>query len=231
MLTASPRPAPVPAPRLEPDGWTLPVAAVNIFDEAALYRATRSIATAEPWSAFIPHPRPAPERKQAPLAPWLEPVHATTPPLQQRVPGTSLPVPSAAAPTTAPPPAADAEAARALVDDFESGVQRAQRQADTAASLGTVPTAPAAGAHRNGVPHDDGGNGGNGGRAPLIRRQPGMTLDALQDGGRPSSPSTTSPANADPQQVRDLVNQFEAGVTRALHDARTDQEHGRGSQL
>ena len=44
-----------------------------------------------------------------------------------------------------------------------------------------------------------------------------------------SNPSSTGEANTDPQQVRDLVDQFEAGVARALRDARTDQEHGEGS--
>jgi signal transduction histidine kinase len=220
----SPALSAAPAPPLEPDERALPVAPVKIFDEAALYRATRSIATAEPWSAFVPHPPSAPEHKRAPLVPWEAPVE-TTQPLRQRVPGTNLPVTSGAASTAVSPRPADAEAARALVEDFESGVQRAQRHANTAAPLDAVPIALPAGGHHHGVQF------GNGSSGPLTRRQPGVTLEALQGGGRMSTPSITSETDADPQQVRDLVEQFEAGVTRALRDARTDQEHRRGSQL
>jgi hypothetical protein len=231
-----------------------------------VYRATRSIATAEPWSAFIPHQRTGEEEEPPPPAPVPPPVEQTQP-LRQRVPGTNMPAMPAAAVTTAPPQAADAEAVRALVEDFESGVERAQRHAFAPAPLEAVPmeaagtgsssaagtgsssaastgysntvgtgSSSAAGtasssAAGNGYSNTVGNGAGNGSGhgPPLTRRQPGVTLEALQGNGRMSSPSSPSEANADPQQVRDLVEQFEAGVTRALRDARNDQEHGEGS--
>jgi hypothetical protein len=203
------------APGEEP--VTLPVAGAQIFDEAAVYRATRSIATAQPWSAFIPHPRTSDE-DEAPAAPVQAKEEEPTQPLRQRVPGTNLP-PQPTAPTMAGTPrASDAEAVRALVEDFESGVERAQRHAARGAQ--SVPLEPAANVLN--------GNG-NGRGEPLTRRQPGVTLQALQGNNRLGSSPTISEPAADPQQVRDLVEQFEAGVTRALRDARTDQQHGEGT--
>jgi signal transduction histidine kinase len=206
---------------------TLPVAGAQIFDEAAVYRATRSIATAEPWSAFIPHQRtgsedePAPAVAPAPAVPMEQ--EEPTQPLRQRVPGTNLPPQTATPVTAGPPKASDAEAVRALVEDFESGVERAQRHAARAPEsipMEPVPLAPASALNGN----------GNGHGGPLTRRQPGVTLEALQGSNRlgGNQPTVSEPA-ADPEQVRDLVEQFEAGVTRALRDARTDQEHGEGT--
>ncbi len=211
-----------------PEPVLLPVAGAQIFDEAAVYRATRSIATAEPWSAFIPHERTDVDEEPAPPVPVEAPVEEKTQPLRQRVPGTNMPPTPGVAPTTAPPQAADAEAVRALVEDFESGVERAKRHAFAPAPLEPVPVEPAGNGYSgNGVANGNGAGNGHG--APLTRREPGVTLQALQGSGRMSNPSSTGEANTDPQQVRDLVDQFEAGVTRALRDARTDQEHGEGS--
>jgi hypothetical protein len=201
---------------------------MQIFDEAAVYRATRSIATAEPWSAFIPHQRAAadeePARPVQPAPPVQTQQEEPTQPLRQRVPGTNLPPQTATPVTAGTPKASDAEAVRALVEDFESGVERAQRltaRPPESIPMEPVPLAPASAFN---------GNGNGRGGAPLTRREPGVTLQALQGSNRlgSSTPPTSEPA-ADPQQVRDLVEQFEAGVTRALRDARTDQEHGEGT--
>jgi HAMP domain-containing protein len=213
----------IPQPRpAEPEPVTLPVAGAQIFDEAAVYRATRSIATAEPWSAFIPHQHEDAEDEPAPPVQTKE--EEPTQPLRQRVPGTNLP-PRPTAPVMAGPPRADdAEAVRALVEDFESGVERAQRHAarepqPVQREAVPVPMEPANALNGN----------GNGRGGPLTRRQPGVTLQALQGSNRLNSSPTVSEPPADPQQVRDLVEQFEAGVTRALRDARTDHEHGEGT--
>jgi hypothetical protein len=146
-----------------------------------------------------------------------------TQPLRQRVPGTNLPPQTATPVTAGTPKASDADAVRALVEDFESGVERAQRHA--ARPPESIPMQPATLA-----PASAFNGNGNGRGEPLTRRQPGVTLEALQGSNRlgSNSPTVSEPA-ADPQQVRDLVEQFEAGVTRALRDARTDQEHGEGT--
>ena len=213
------------------------------FDESAVSRASRSIATARPWSAFaapqqrtaeeertvpvprvVPQQRTSPEPRTAP-APALEwPPRPQTPPqtppepdppaapsapsapsapfkapLRQRVPGAHA-APTTAPPANAPPPGpGDADAARALVEQFESGVQRAQRRKPT---------------------------------APLTRRDPGVTLEALRGSGG-TGYGTGNPAPEqpppDPAQVRDLVEQFEAGVYRALRDVRADHQDEEGS--
>jgi hypothetical protein len=65
-------------------------------------------------------------------------------------------------------------------------------------------------------------------RPPLTRRKPGETLEALQG----SNPVRLADQQAppDPEEARYLVEQFEAGVTRALRDAGTSYEHGEGSR-
>jgi hypothetical protein len=57
----------------------------------------------------------------------------------------------------------------------------------------------------------------------LIRRTHGATLQALQGDDRTAAPSTASQTNTDPNQARDLFDQFEAGVAKAMHDARHHQ--------
>ncbi|HYN97296.1 MAG TPA: hypothetical protein VES42_25940, partial [Pilimelia sp.] len=51
--------------------------------------------------------------------------------------------------------------------------------------------------------------------APLSRRQPGATLEARPEWSRPA-PASGSGGAPDPDEARDLVEQFEAGVSRAL---------------
>jgi signal transduction histidine kinase len=213
-------PAPVPQPLLPPP---IAVPPATYFDAAAVNRATHSIASSQPWSAFIPRQRTSAEDEPAPSI-GNEPTEAHgMPALRQRVPGANLPAgvtpPVAAAP---PPQLADAAAARALVEDFESGVRRALDSGNSAfgAMPANAPSSP--------------------GAPPLTRRKPGVTLQALQgslpgngrSSGPPPSPAGPSPAfgaPSDPHEARDLVEQFEAGVTRALREARTDHPHGEGS--
>jgi hypothetical protein len=213
---------PVTAP--EPAGGALAMRLPpSIFDEAAVDRASRSIAAATPWSAFAPHPRtdapngmpwppkpaetgqPDPAKQPDPTQPvGRAPVLGAQALLRQRVPGTHMaPMPTApAGPNTTPPKATDAAAVKALVDDFELGVLRAERD-ERLRQPG-----PAA-------------------NPPLTRRVPGVTLGALHKNF--SSRPTVSETPPDPDEARSLVEQFEAGVTRALQEVRTDHQHEEGT--
>ncbi|MGB2571105.1 nitrate- and nitrite sensing domain-containing protein [Micromonospora citrea] len=122
---------------------------------------------------------------------------AGTPTIRQRVPGASLPP---AGPATGPVNAtfADPEAARALVEQVESGVRRAEQSR----------------------PGPTGGLGATMGRPRLSRRVPGANLAV--------TPPQAAPVIAEPQdptEVRDRVTEFEAGVARALREVSTDHRH------
>jgi hypothetical protein len=120
--------------------------------------------------------------------------------LRRRVPGGQLPAESAPKPPTAPPTADDAVAARDLVEAFEAGVSRAQWdviEADMAAP-------PAAG------------------HQPLARRVPGASLP-VSGPANPTPPA--APAKPmDPDEARDLIEQFEYGVALALNEVRPQHE-------
>ena len=210
LLTSAPAPTvvtatvgrPDPRPAL-PSG--LPPALNSVpFDVEALERASRSIETGGRWNAFVP-----PQRRQ-PVDPSLVTAGpaVAAPPLRQRVPGAQLPVETAARPTSpAPAPAAhDAVAAQALVDEFEAGVRRAQRQAVDM----PAPQLVAAGRPAMNT-------------SPLTRRVPGATLAVVQ-GTVPLGNAIPDQTPPDPDEVRGLVEQFEAGVLRALHDARAEHQ-------
>jgi hypothetical protein len=131
--------------------------------------------------------------------------------LRQRVPGAQLPEGVNPGVVEAPP-VADPEAARALVEEFEAGVRRAQNQASE------VPEAPAPIAPPPPGP-----------RGPLSRRVPGATLSTSLPPKRVNQPAPAQWA-PDPDAARDLMEQFESGVVRALRDAETDPRHEEGSQ-
>jgi signal transduction histidine kinase len=190
------------------------------FDVEALSRASRSIENGERWNAFAPPLRRRPV-EPAPVPPGPA---VAAPPLRQRVPGAQLPVETPMPlPAPAPAPAAaDAAMAQALVDEFEAGVRRAQRQAFE------VPAPQLAAPNRPAAPVN-----------PLTRRVPGATLAAVQGTAvqgtavQGTAVRGTAPplGNAvphlpppDPDEARDLVEQFESGVLRALHDARSDHQ-------
>ncbi|WP_432955795.1 nitrate- and nitrite sensing domain-containing protein [Micromonospora haikouensis] len=157
--------------------------------------------------------------------------------IRQRVPGASLPHTS---PVVGPVDAttADPAAARALVEEFEAGVRRAELLPPTTARPAAVPpvsprpaatppasarpmAAPLAAAAPATAPPT---------AAPLLadpprltRRVPGANLAVPPP--RPAPPSDPG----DPGEVRDLINQFEAGVARALREARPDRRYEEGS--
>ncbi|HWB35096.1 MAG TPA: hypothetical protein VHA75_03635, partial [Rugosimonospora sp.] len=56
---------------------------------------------------------------------------------------------------------------------------------------------------------------------PLHRRVPGVALDAAR-GDSPFATASLSSQQADPEQVRALVEQFEAGIFRALGEVRNN---------
>ncbi|RIV37257.1 sensor histidine kinase [Micromonospora radicis] len=179
------------------------------FDQRLLTRATESIELAETWDAFATvagavetanpaDPGPAPP----PAAPAADPT-SPLPGIRQRVPGASLP---RSAPRVGPVDAtsADPMAARTLVEQFESGVRRAEQSRGERLPE-PVPPAP------SGTP------------AQLTRRVPGANLVSTPN--RP--PITQHPG--DPAEVRDLINAFETGVARALRDVRPDRSDEEGT--
>lgn len=119
--------------------------------------------------------------------------------LRRRVPGTQLPAEVGPSPAIASPTPGDASVARDLVEAFEAGVSRAHWDV-IEADLATPPSA---------------------GHAPLARRVPGATLPAAPQ--KPSAPpAATRPM--DPDEARDLIEQFEYGVALALNEVRPQHE-------
>jgi signal transduction histidine kinase len=213
LLTSAPVHVPTPTIDASPTRAALPAGlppalSAVAFDVEALARASHLIETGGHWNAFIP-----PQRRE-PVNPALVTAGpaVAAPPLRQRVPGQHLPVealwPTSPAPAPNPSPGPqDAAAAQALVDDFEAGVRRAQRQAVDMPAPQLVAS----------------GRPGGGGSAPLTRRVPGATLAAAQ-GTVPLGNAIPYQPPPDPDEARVLVEQFEAGVLRALHDARSDHQ-------
>jgi hypothetical protein len=148
--------------------------------------------------------------------------------LRQRVPGAQLPTDVSPAAPVPPPGPADAAAAQALVEDFEAGVRRALDQgvaAPLSVEAGGPPVRPVS---------PGPGLGDSPARSPskqpatvLSRRVPGATLDP-NPVGRPSQPAANQ-RPADPNEARDLVEQFEAGIARALREVRSTHQHEEGS--
>jgi len=231
-------PVPRPVPRRTAEAGPL-------LDDPALDRATRMLANGQPWNAFVPRPRsgddpppaepdrPAqPDGPAAPAAGRPVPVELsndeTQMVLRRRVPGAQLPGPEPSDVAPPPPPSpADPAAARALVEEFEAGVRYAERQVRGGAVAG-VPPARGNG-HANGQRVPATTNGGEAAARPgqpLRRRQPGATLD------EPPTPAErrTSGQALDAHAARDLVQQFENGVARAMRQisaGRSDQEGSR----
>ncbi|MEH0824717.1 histidine kinase, partial [Micromonospora sp. CPCC 205714] len=150
-----------------------------------------------PPAAAVPPPVPAgPAPSLFPPAgpPSWPPAPAGAPAIRQRVPGATLPP---AAPAVGPVDAtsADPEAARALVEQFQSGVRRAEQ---------SRPAGPAA------TPD----------RPRLSRRVPGANLTVA-----PPQQAPASRPPQDPTEVRELITEFEAGVARALREVNTDHRH------
>ncbi|WP_320069173.1 nitrate- and nitrite sensing domain-containing protein [Micromonospora sp. RTGN7] len=121
--------------------------------------------------------------------------------IRQRVPGASLP---RTGPTVGPVDASTADpiAARTLVEEFEAGVRRAELRPPTGSPAGATE-----------LP----------GQVQLSRRVPGASLTVPPT--RPVPPVHPG----DPAKVRDLINEFEAGVARALSEVCPDRRYEKGS--
>jgi signal transduction histidine kinase len=214
------RSAPEPAPRRLEERRT------NGRD--VLWRVNDAMQDQLTWNAFEvvrrlhtapPHqdaPGAAATFRELPVAPWtLSPVPAQMPSppvptsasgLRQRVRGAQLPVVATAAVSDQVPAVADAVAAKEYVEAFESGVRRAQDAAAAPVALSHVTPSPP-----SDVRPDD--------RAEvrsLNRRVPGATLPLHESSPRRAVGPPV--VKQDPEEVRSLVEQFESGVARALHD-------------
>jgi hypothetical protein len=165
---------------------------LGAFDLEAVRRASKSIEAGGRWNAFQPvHPALTP-----PPAVPVTPEPPVPPPLRQRVPGAQVPEPLTQylAPT---PSESAADDARALVDEYQAGVGRAE------ATLNPPPAT-------------------NGTAPPLSRRVPGATLDPNETA--PLAGVLLQSGAMDPDQARALVEQFESGVLRALRDVRPEHQ-------
>ncbi|MET8281202.1 nitrate- and nitrite sensing domain-containing protein [Micromonospora sp. NPDC005174] len=247
-VTAPPAAEPAVA---EPAFATPTAAAPAGFDTDLLSRATRSLESGESWDAFGARESADPATT-APTTPQPAPVGQSTAPagasatprVRQRVPGASLP--ATAAPTRpVDATSADPDAARALVEAFQSGVRRAESSVAPAAgrpaehwSMRTVTEPPASAGHTAADPSatvdlpatpgglgpavaDTGGTAHS--RPRLSRRVPGANL-TVSPPHRPASPQL-----GDPTEVRALITEFEAGVARALREVSPDRRNEEGS--
>ena len=193
------------------------------YDEAAFSRAKQMIGAGQPWNAFVPQPRTTQENAGGHNGANERPVKEPSG-LRQRVPGAQLP-PRGGRRTLPRPSVPDPAEARALIEAV-----RGRRQATPSDT--SAPRLPGRhgpyrvprrlqrfghGGHRGA--RGDTGRGARPGRrtrqaaqAPLRRRQPGATLEATPQTAEPSA--TELPL--DPDEARDLVQEFEAGVARAM---------------
>lgn len=209
-----------------------PASIAPVVDVAALARATRSIDSGQPWNAFTtPRREPAGDGARVEAAVLDRPVDddvTTEIPvlpkqslpeqslsgqslpgqsLRRRVPGAQVPPDTRAARSARAPAAAPADpgGAQALVEAFEDGVRRALREAGIGAGQDSGSSAPApAVTARN-----------------LVRRVPGATLPEPGTADRPGPRAADGPP-PDPDRARDLVEQFESGVLRALRHLRSE---------
>jgi hypothetical protein len=169
------------------------------FDVAALQRANRTLATGPTWNAFAIEAARSPAKVEE-----TAPDSATPrPALRKRVRRAHLPADASPRPAESPAPTADPDAVRALMEEFEDGVRRALREVPPNESTMDISASP---------------NGPFG----LTRRVPGATLRS------PAHAPTPPPADyrpPDPEQVRNLVEEFESGVARALREVGADHQH------
>jgi signal transduction histidine kinase len=193
-------PAAAPAPPAAAPPIAVPVAPVPAA--APPRPATVPPLPVVPGAAAFPPAPGGPAATPAPARP-TPPTSSLPAGLRQRVPGAQLPEGVSVAPPAAAPLAPSGEAAasaRALVEEFEAGVRRAQ-----AASVDTTEK-PAV------IQQPEPGP-----RTSLTRRVPGATLPASLPPSRPAQalPDQWSP---DPEAARDLIEEFESGVARALQE-------------
>ncbi|MEQ4302608.1 nitrate- and nitrite sensing domain-containing protein [Plantactinospora sp. B6F1] len=174
--------------------------------------------------------------------------------LRQRVPGAQLPNTSSRA--RPEPTPADPSVVRALIEEFEAGVRRAQREQQSRQVGRNQPREQRSGAagrtqspERTGAGPEGGSVRAAGGSAsrtngtaaatPAATGAPPPRLNRRVPGANLSVPPPTTPlgqppsiaiaAPGDPDQVRELMMQFESGVARALSEVRTEDRHEEGT--
>jgi hypothetical protein len=142
-----------------------------------------------------------PRRGNEPARPAsAEPRNDALSALRRRVPGSQLPAETGPALASTPPSTDDALAAREAFEAFEAGVTRAQWEV-IEADMASPPAA---------------------GHAPLARRVPGASMPVSEPMNKTPPASPTRPL--DPDAARDLIEQFEHGVARALNETRPQHE-------
>ncbi|MEH1099663.1 nitrate- and nitrite sensing domain-containing protein [Micromonospora sp. CPCC 205561] len=203
------------------------------FDAALLSRASRTMESGRSWNAFTPGDEPAD------AAPAASPTSPTSPddptPGQPATVGAPRSVPStdASAAPTGPAPAgirqrvpgatlrAAAPAARTANGPPRTGPVRGPVEV-----VGTDPAAARAlvEAVESGVRRAEAGRPkADLAASRLTRRVPGANLAAT-----PARPPD-SPPPGDPNKVRELLDEFEAGVARALSEVSQDRRHEEGT--
>ncbi|MEU7996690.1 nitrate- and nitrite sensing domain-containing protein [Micromonospora sp. NPDC049060] len=172
------------------------------FDAALLSRATRSLESGASWDAFRFSGEPTGVELRAPAGTGPRAPAAAPPGIRQRVPGATLRPAGPPAPSAAPPASGPVP-----VTDADPAAARALVEAV-----------------ESGVRRAELGRGTPDGTAPagLTRRVPGANLTATP-ARQPDSP----PEN--PDEVRDLLTEFEAGVARALREVSQDHRYEEGT--
>ena len=178
----------------------------------SLSRVKDAMADQHTWNGFVvgrslPAASPTPAFREPPVAPWPPspaltqvpgpPVATSASGLRQRVPGAQLPEATTTPVSDHVPVVADAVAAQDFVEAFESGVRSAQDAATREAGTSARPADAAE-------------------TQSLHRRVPGATLSPLESA--PLRAAGGPAVEHDPDEARNLVEQFESGVARALHD-------------
>ncbi|SCF35955.1 sensor histidine kinase [Micromonospora mirobrigensis] len=216
-----PDPAPAPVDPLRSPVAGPVAASVDPFRPArggAAEPLPRRTATAPPGDTVPLTPAPAAFLEiGAPATPPAAPA-GPAPAFRQRVPGASLP-PATPAARPVGGTAADPAAVRALVEEFQSGVRRAEQR-----HPGSWPPAPAAAPPVVAAPLVT-ASATAPTRPRLSRRVPGANLAVSPH----AAPPPVSSGPGDPAQVRDLITEFEAGVARALREVSPAPRNEEGS--
>ncbi|SHM92297.1 nitrate- and nitrite sensing domain-containing protein [Cryptosporangium aurantiacum] len=173
--------------------------------------------------APAPAPRPAQPARQQPSSIWNEP---TAPHAAPSIWNEPAPQPAASSIWNEPVPQPAAPS--------PWNTQPAARQAPSAAPVSppVLPSRPVPGAASQAppAPHTQPNQPPQRTPGGLVRRVPGATLKSFTSGrGNASSASVTATPVADPDAARALIEQIEAGVSRALNRVVVDDHQHEGS--
>ncbi|MEU9509018.1 nitrate- and nitrite sensing domain-containing protein [Micromonospora sp. NPDC048170] len=173
------------------------------LDTTLLSRATRSLASGAPWDAFGAGGELAEAAPQAPTG-SAAPAGPAPAGIRQRVPGATLRPAGPPAPTAGRPTGGQVRGSTEVADPAAArALVEAVESGVRRAELGRPPA----------------------GTVPtlLTRRVPGANL-TVAPARQPDSPTPE-----DPDKVRDLLTEFEAGVARALREVSQDRRYEEGT--